>query len=346
MKRGMAVWLSLLTFSAYAVEPGVTFSDGSAIQGEVRMVPGAELRFHDGSNFRTLEVQQIREIRLQPTSERLVRAFAMPEPGKAIRVESGDPYPLRELAVIIGLTNGESLRGHLYATAVLVALEDEDKKVFLPAKQQGNPGTTLASLVYPQRVVFAHDAAYEKEGTRDPARIQIHTERTIMAVGLVTRDTLAPLDTVREGSLWRSEALLGSPPYVAIQSSNDVIVGWEGDDAALHQHLAKGLEDIRDYYDEKQLIAVRAIPGTSQVDSLMCLVRRGPGTDGPRKPWHVEVWRWVIDDGDPSHLLFCARGTLLRGLYGTDAELPQVHVETKLWPQHLVESTLHIGGTP
>ena len=345
MKRVIA-WSSFLFLgTVWGVEPGVTFSDGSVILGEVRMVPGAELRFHDGTNFRTLEPKQIQEIRLQPTSERLVRAFAMPEPGKAIRVESGDPYPLRELAVIIGLSTGESLRGHLYATAVLVALEDEDRKVFLPAKQQGNPGTTLASLLYPQRVVFAHDA-HDEIGARDPTRVRIVGPSAIAAVGMVTRDTLAPLDVVREGDLWRSEPLLGSSPYVAIQTVDAVRVGWDGDEPDLHQRLTKGLAEIRDYYDEKQLIAVRAIPGTSQVDSLMRLVRRGPGTDGPRKPWHVEVWRWVVDDGDPSQLLFSARGTLLRGLYGADAELPQVLVDGHLWPQHHDGNILNIGGTP
>lgn len=343
----IAGWLcALCSVCSVAAEPGVTFSDGSTWHGEVRLVPGGELRFHDGTNFRTLLPTQVREIRLQPTSERLVRAFAMPEPGKAIRVETGDPCPLRELAVIIGLTSGESLRGHLYATAVLVALDDEDKKVFLPAKQQGPQGTTLAELVYPQRVVFANDT----EGTRDPTRLQIQTLITIDAVGLVTRDTLAALDAVRDGvredSMWRSDALLGSTPYVAVQSGLQIAVGWDSDDADLHQRLTKGIEDIRDFYEEKNIIAVRAIPGTSQVDSVVRLVRRGASTDGPRKPWHVEIWRWIVDDGDPTRLLFSARGTLLRGLYGSEAELPHVQTDGHLWPQQQDGTTLHIGGTP
>ncbi len=106
-------WLAITSSVSVAAEPGVTFSDGSTIRGDVRLVPGGELRFHDGTNFRTLAPAQVREIRVQPTSERLVRAFAMPEPGKAIRVESGEPYPWRELAVIIGLASGESLQGDL-----------------------------------------------------------------------------------------------------------------------------------------------------------------------------------------------------------------------------------------
>lgn len=339
--------LALSSTGIIAAEPGVTFSDGSTISGEVRLVPGGELRFHDGTNFRTLTPQQVGEIRLHPTSERLVRAFAMPEPGKAIRVETGDPYPLRELSVIIGLTSGESLRGHLYATAVLVALEEEDRKVFIPAKQQGAAGTSLAALVYPQRIVFAPGA----ESPRDPTRLKIETSQPIDALGLVTRDTLAALDAVREDGFWRSDALLGSAPYVAVQSGMHITVGWDGDDADLHRRLAKGIEDIRDYYEDKQLIAVRAIPGTSQVDSVMRLVRRGPSTDGSsaegqRKPWHVEIWRWVVDDMDPTHLLLSARGTLFRGLYASEGELPQVQAVGHLWPQHREGTTLRIGSTP
>ena len=335
-------WLALTSSVSVAAEPGVTFSDGSTIRGDVRLVPGGELRFHDGTNFRTLTPAQVREIRLQPTSEHLVRAFAMPEPGKAIRVESGEPYPLRELAVIIGLTSGESLHGHLYATAVLIALDDEDKKVFLPSKQQGPPGTTLAALVYPQRVVFAPGA----DAVPDPTRLQFYTDFPIQAVGLVTRDTLAALDAVLDAGFWRCDPLLGSAPYVAVQSGTRIAVGWDADDTELHRRLATGIEDIRDFYDSKELIAVRAIPGTAQVDSVVRLVRRGPSTDGPRKPWHVEIWRWVVDDGDPTRLLFSARGTLLRGLYGDESELPQVRIDAHLWPQQRVDDILHMGNRP
>ena len=342
MSRMLILWL--LASLAAAVEPGVWLSDGTVISGDVRLVPGGELRFHDGSNFRTLAVNQVAEIRLQPTSERLVRAFTMPEAGKAIRVESGEPYPLRELAVIIGLTSGETLHGHLYATAVLVALDDEDRKVFLPAKQQGAPGTSLAALVYPQRVVFTADADATQP---DPTRMRFTTASPIDAIGLVTRDTLASLQAVPVDGLWRSDPWLGSTPYVAVQTGLAISVGWEGDTPELRQRLDKALPDIRDFYDEKQVIAVRAIPGTgsgtAQVDSLVRLVRRGPGTDGPRKPWHVEIWRWTVDDSDPQHLLFCARGTLLRGLYGSEAELPQVSGDGRWWEQHRDGNLVTIG---
>ncbi len=348
MKRTLTSWLLAIILAGMlpelvAADPGVWLSDGSVISGEVRLVPGAELRFHDGSNFRTLAVNQVAEIRLQPTSERLVRAFTMPEAGKAIRVESGEPYPLRELAVIIGLTSGETLRGHLYATAVLVALADEDQKVFLPAKQQGAPGMSLAALVYPVRVVFTADANATQP---DPTQLRFPSSIPIDAVGLVTRDTLASLQAVQKDGLWRSDAWLGAIPYVAVQTGLAISVGWEGDTPELHQRLDKALPDIRDFFDDKHIIAVRAIPGTSQIDSLVRLARRGPSTDGPRKPWHVEIWRWIADDSDPEHVLFCARGTLLRGLYGSEAELPQVTGESRWWAQHRDGGLITLGSIP
>ncbi len=339
--------LFLWSVLAVAADTGVVYSDGSRVDGEVRVAPGGQLRFHDGTTLRDLDPQAVRELRLVPTAEQLLRAFSMPEAGKTLRVETGEPYPQREFTAVIGLRDGSELHGHLYATALLVAGPDEDIKVVLPAKQQGKPGQRLDQLIYPSRVVFTAAAPLHDAG---PRRVRL-ASGTADDLGLVTRDSLAPLiATIDPAGGWTCEPLLGSALYAAVTRGPAIAVGWEGDEPALHQQIVKVLPDIRDYYEDKRLIAVRPVGGavtggSPQIDSLMLLIRRGGGTNGPQNPWHVEVWRWTCDAADPSRCLLSSRGVLARGLFHVDAELPQVTADLAWWPQQTELDTLVIGTT-
>ena len=331
----MRHFLPLFATLACAAEPGIDLSDGSRVSGPVRLPPGAELRFHDGSALRVLDPALVREIRLVPSNEQMLRAFAMPEPGKALRVETGDPYPLRELAAEVSFTNGDERHGHLYATKILVAGDEEDQGVFIPAKQQGKPGTRLDELVYPRRIVFS---AAPPDHAAGPTRLRLATG-TADELGLASVDSLAPLTaTVEEGS-WTIDPLLGSQAYVAVRRGDAIAVGWSGEDPAAHAQIAAGVPEIRDYYEDKRLIAVRRIDDSTRVDSLMLLVRTGEGTDGPHKPWHVEVWRWRLDPDDAGRLLLSARVCLARGRDG----LPTVTADSTLWPQKIAGNELIVG---
>lgn len=327
--------LLLFTTMAWAAEPGIDLSDGSRLSGPVRLPPGAELRFHDGRALRVLDPALVREIRLVPGNEQMVRAFAMPEPGKAIRVETGDPYPLRELTAEVSFTNGDEHQGHLYATKILVEGEEEDHGVFIPAKQQGKPGMRLDELVYPRRIVFS---SAPPERAAGPTRLRL-VNGTADEIGLASADSLAPLTATAVDGVWTIDPLLGSQAYVAVRRGVAVAVGWPGTDAALQAQIAAGVPEIRDYYEDKRLLAVRRLDDSSRVDSLMLLVRTGAGTDGPHKPWHVEVWRWRLDPDDANRLLLSARVCLARGREG----VPIVAIDATLWPQRVDGSELIVG---
>lgn len=343
------LWLALvivltpLIWSADVV--GVRYSDGTSVAGAVRLSPGAQLRFHDGTTLRDLDPHLIREIRLVPTAEQVLKNFALPEPGKALRVETGEPYPQREFTALLELRDGSELRGHLYATALLIAGDEEDIAVVLPAKQQGKPGQRLDQLVYPQRVLFTTEVSTKNSG---PRLVQLATG-TADEIGLVTHDSLAPLVvTPSVFGVWGCEPLHSSAVYVAVVRGPHIAVGWSGDDPALRARISQAVPDIRDYYEEKRVIAVREnpvlAPRPPQVDSLMLLIRRGPGTDGPRNPWHVEVWRWTCDSQDPTRFLLSARAVLARGLFHKEAELPQVTAEPAWWQQRLEVDRLLVGA--
>lgn len=326
-----------------AADPGVDFSDGTHVEGAVRLAPGAELRFHDGRALRVLDPATVSDIRLRPSSESLVRAFAMPEPGKAIRIETGAPYPLRELAVTVTFTDGSHRPGHLYLTKVLVAGDDEDQAVLIPAKQQGKPGQRLDQLVYPQRIVFAASTTPADGPTR--LRLPI----TASEVGVASEADLAPLTATRHGDTWAIDPLLGSRAYIAARTAAGVRVGWPTDTSAEHAQVEAqvtgAIPAIRDYFEDKRLLAVHRRDEPDQVDSLMLLVRTGAGTDGAHRPWHVEIWRWRLDPDDPKHLLLAARVCLLRGRDAEDG-VPAVQVDPGWWSSRMVGDELRVGEQP
>jgi hypothetical protein len=288
-----------------AADGTVTFSDGTVWTGTVALASGAKLQLHDGKAVRTLDPAQVAGLVFAPRAESMERAFSMPEPGKPIRIETGEAYPLRQLAVRVRLTDGTSLAGNLYATALTVLVGEEKRKLPLPSKQRGKPGERLDQLVYVQQVRFgdAADAGSKHLRVRAAANDEL---------GAAALDGLVPL-RIADGTV---DDPLASPVVWAMRVGGQAAVGWDGDDAALRQRIQTAADQLDDFFDRKEVVAARL--AGDDVLSLMRLARERHTTDGPNRPWHVEVWRWRLD-GDRS--LIAGRVCLLRG---TDGKAPGI----------------------
>ncbi len=296
--------LLLLTMTLAAAEgrPGtVTFSDGTVWTGSLAMASGARLQLHDGKAVRILDPAQVVDLVFTPREESMERAFSMPEPGKPTRVETGEAYPLRQLAVRLRLGDGTVVAGHLYATALTVtAAEDDKRKLPLPAKQRGKAGQRLDQLVYVQSVQFSDG------GAAVTRRLGLH-HAAAEAVGAAALDGLVPLE-IKAGTV---DDPLGSPVVWALRVGSRAAVGWDGDDAGLRSRLQLAVASFDDFFDRLEVVAARA--SGDDVFALMRLSRERKTTDGPSLPWHVEVWRWRLD-GERS--LIAGRVCLLRGSDG------------------------------
>ncbi len=288
-----------------AADGTVTFSDGTAWTGTIALASGAKLTLHDGKAVRTLDPAQVAELVFAPRAESMERAFSMPEPGKPIRVETGEPYPLRQLAVRVRLGDGTSLAGNLYATALTVLVGEEKRKLPLPSKQRGKPGQRLDQLVYVQQVRFGDVA---EAGAK---RLRVHAAAND-ELGAAALDGLVPL-RIADGTV---DDPLASPVVWAMRVGAQAAVGWGGDDVALRPRIQAAADQLDDFFDRKEVVAARQ--AGDDVLSLMRLARERHTTDGPSRPWHVEVWRWRLD-GERS--LIAGRVCLLRGTDGKPPEL-------------------------
>ncbi len=330
LRFGRAGLMLALVTMLIAAEPrpgSVTFSDGTVWEGAISLASGAKLTMHDGRAMRTLDPAQVAELAFAPRQESMERAFSMPEPGKPIRVETGEAYPLRQLAVRVRLADGTAIAGHLYATAMRVLVGDEQRKLLLPAKQRGEPGQRLDQLVYVQRVCYADGGA----GTARRFSVQL---ATVDDIGVAAVDGLVPL-RVGEGTV---DDPLGSPVIWALRVGARAAIGWDGDDATLRTRTQTAAEALDDFFDRKEVVAARQ--AGDDVLSLMRLLRERHTTDGPNRPWHIEVWRWRLD-GDRA--LIAGRVCLLRG---TDGKLPEIILQPAWANLAPVEGVYHLEGFP
>jgi hypothetical protein len=349
--RRSAIGVLCFIAVAGAAEPRpgtVQLSNGESLFGVIALVPGGELKFHDGKTLLTLDFATLRELRLLPEKEELVRHFRMPEPGRAFREEIGQPYPLRTLKAQAVLGGGVELRGHLYVTALIIENADPGsrRKIILPAKQQGAEGTALAELVYPVRIAFA-----DANAPQEPGRLTVRLAGGAAEMGAAARDGRAALTVAKaaDGS-FHVDSPLGTALILAARRGVTVIVSWPGatpggaaDDEALTRRMDAALTEAKDYFDDRRLIGVWRPGGGDDVFTLLRLVRRAPGTNGPNQPWHVDVWRWRLDP-DGARMLLSSRVTLLRGLAGKIEEPPAVARSTALWAAAAVDGV--IEATP
>jgi hypothetical protein len=315
--------LSLLAMVAFAVErrPGsVTFSDGNAWQGDIALASGAKLQMHDGNAVRILDPALVSEIRFVPEKESMERAFAMPEPGKPIRVETGEAYALRYLRVQVLLRSGERIDGHLYATGITIDVAGAD----------GAEPERLDQLLYVTKVAFS-------TGEGDVAqRLTVHGGAG--ELGAAAIDGLVPLDVTGTDGVYTVGAPLGSAVQWAALREHVAVVGWPADDVELTKRIAAQLPNLDDFFDRKEVLATRQ--SGDDVLSLMRLTRTAHTTDGPNKPWHIEVWRWRLD-GERS--LIAGRVCLLRGRSGTPPEVRTTPAWCDVKP---VDGVLTLEGWP
>ncbi len=326
--RPLLAFASLvLAAGCWSADGSVTFSDGTVWSGSIALASGAKLQLHDGKALRTLDPAQVAELVFAPRSESMERAFSMPEPGKPIRVETGEAYPLRQLAVRARLGDGTVVAGHLYATALTITTGEEKRKLPLPAKQRGQAGQRLDQLVYVQQVRFGDAAAA-------PLRRFAIQLATVDEIGAAALDGLVPL-AVGNGTMADP---LASPVIFALRVGDRAAVGWPADDGALRVRIQTAADQLDDFFDRTEAVAVRQVG--DDVLALMRLARVRATTDGPSLPWHIEVWRWRLD-GDRA--LIAGRVCLLRG---TEGGPPAVELRPAWHNLAPVDGVYHLEGFP
>ena len=307
----------------------VQFSNGEVLEGAFQP-PKRALKLHlPGEILREIPFADIEELRFFPEKESLERPWRFVEAGRTEKEYVGDPYPLRWLRVAL-VVRGETLTGHLYTTLLQLQTEDgRHERVLLPAQQKGEPGQTLADLVYPARIVWrgAPGKPAPAPELSLPALSRPGSELVALGRDSLSRFASSPGKSFDSYTL---PPLLGEKVFLALEASGNLNVGWpeqraQDVDPRVRAHLSL----VRDFFDERRLLGTFCPDVSGDIWSLLLLERRGDTSlPGAEKPWRLEVWRWKSDG---ERLMFAARGMLFRGMASQDRPVPTCVLDANLW---------------
>jgi hypothetical protein len=179
-----------------AIFGAVCLSDGTIVRGKVYLTRALSLRIYDAAKEenRDVPLKAIREIRCFVEKEWLEAEWRFKENANDEKVQTGRKYPSRIYVHEIVLVKGGSIKGPLSA---VVYVEPEAAKIqsdretpeketnasqdaestrahkpvryLLHKRDKGEPGTTLRSLVYVEKIVLGDEARKlsQPRGTKD-----------------------------------------------------------------------------------------------------------------------------------------------------------------------------------
>jgi hypothetical protein len=335
-----AALLALFAFAALgAGEPRdghIEFSDGHRVDGKISLPPGAALKIQSGSQIHVLDLERVREIRLAPEKEEMDRNWRFKEAGQTAKEFFGEPYPVRYLQTTVLLAGGESFTGHLYTTVLYVEGGETAQKVLLPAKQRGDEGQTLKSLVYPTRISF--EGAPVAESATATLRLKWPGLEARSEIAALTRGDLVRLAVTPAGAAgeFKITSPLGRAFFLAIKTGGRIVAGWpaEKDGKTLAQ-VQKALANSEDFFDDRRLLGVVRDNAAQEIYSLLLAVRKGKTTleESRSQPWRLEIYRWKTEEGS-DRLMLAGQGWLFRGIGAKNEALPTVELSDKVWHIH------------
>jgi len=248
-------------------------------------------------------------------------------PSEAPKVYLGEPYPVRELQAVVTFTSGEVLQGALSRCAIYIYPEDSftAERFIVRSQERGEEGEDFDDIVHVEEVRFIEEGA--QFDAKHTIQFKASVPDGLESVWALTRETLAPLspepvsgsnDTVEVGGAY------GESFSVAIKKNGVYYIGWnEQATEQMYEVAAKHVKELRDFYNERELLGVYDIEGSHDVLTLLRLRRTDAhilidsdehhdfeGT-GNKEPYRISVLRWRFNADDNSMALV-RRGSFFR----------------------------------
>jgi hypothetical protein len=332
-----AALLVLAVFTAAGAEEPrdgrIEFSDGHLIEGQISLTHGGVLKIQSGSQMHVLDFDRVREIRFSAEKEEMERNWRFKEAGQTAKEFFGEPYPVRYLQATVVLPGGESFRGHLYTTVLYVESGEATQKVLLPAKQRGDEGQTLKSLVYPTHISFAGVAVTDTATAT--LRVKWPGLGPQSEIAALTRGELVRLAATPSGAAgeYKMTSPSGREFFLALKIGGRIVAGWpaEQDRKSLAQ-VQKALANSEDFFDDRRVLGVVRDQAAAEIYSLLLAVRKGRTTlEATRsQPWRLEIYRWKTEEGS-ERLMLAGQDYFFRGIGAKNEAVPTVELSDKLW---------------
>ncbi|MFT5129900.1 MAG: hypothetical protein ACI8W8_003529, partial [Rhodothermales bacterium] len=244
------------------------------------------------------------------------------------------------------LNSGEEIFGTLQTIPLYVQAEGAfaAKKHFLKSKQKGKPGQSLPELLYIRSISFLDKGKdFFADFEVSFRNITLGPETEVRAIG---QHALSPVPVVR-GRAPNTVIISGTHgdmPLIGVRNGNRCEVAWPGRGPEdLFAVTAKHVAGQRDYYNEKKLLGVYAVPDTDEVHALVSLRRRKPGNSKETEEYfRFSVWRWKYNP-KLQEMVLMSRGTFFRIPLKTASPTPETIPSADLWHIEQEGNKLTIG---
>jgi len=353
----------------------VHLSDGQVLHGTVLLTPGTDFSLSGipelNQKFvqtRTFNVDIVKEMSFSPFTlgklepERMEQPFKFDTVDRTKKIPTGAPYPVRELACSVQMTNGQELAGVLASVVLYVQTVDADgfagdtKRFILKTKQVGKPGEKMAELVYVTRIRMLD------EGTNIAAKLGVQLLKCKLdekdELAAITRESLETVPLTRlAADKYEVGSTFGENVFLAAKRGNKYIVGWpeEGTEVTpLFKAVDKHVHELRDYFDERKLLGVLPNASGTRVLAVVALRRHVPKNaalaggefDEQKRPmefFRLSVWLWKRDPAT-DNMILSKRGSFFRTRIEAGSKTPEAEVTQELWPIVLNGKQVTVGN--
>jgi len=329
----IGIFVFLCAFSVRA--DWVAWSDGKKWEGKIELGSSdAVVSLHDGTQLHTWKLSEITSIDFSPDTQSMERAWTFVDAGKTTKKMEGNPYPTMELQAIVTRPNGDTLRGHLITTSLYLSDPRGVKKLLLPYKLRGQEGQRFDDLVYVRKIAFGSQSlTYSEESGGNRLLITLLGCPGKAKFGAVSCSKMEEAAVVRmDGNDFRVN-INGGNVVVAVWLDGKIWVGWRGAaPTASRTRIEAGLSNLRDFFDDRRLLATSADPlDETTYYTLILFSRTGKTTSDTQasQPWHLEVCKWRLG-AETSDVTLVSRCILLRDLRSPNDPLPAVVFSSKL----------------
>ena len=153
-----------------ALPSAVRLSDGTLLAGGIFTTEGKDYQvwIESEQRWRHLPLVCIRGIHAEVAAEAMEDEWRWKEMGADERVKTGRQFPTRRLQWRFNLIDGTTMLGEVKGQPLWIERDGKRTLLVLHARMKGQPGQTLADLVYPKDILVSR-RAMEQAATR-PAR--------------------------------------------------------------------------------------------------------------------------------------------------------------------------------
>ncbi len=258
--------------------------------------------------------------------------------------------------VIVTFNDGQKLEGVLKSTVIYVHVEKTNgqraagvKRFLIKSQTREQQLVSRIRITSPGRQV----------ASRMPLvipRLELCAEDEVLAL---TAETLAPVAVkpLDQPGHYEVENTMGEEVFLAARIGDTYVAGWPEEGAQrndLFREVEVHLKKLKDWYNERKLLAITVDETGSVVHCLVSLRRQCPenaafasggnyDADGAIEHFRLSVWKWKRNP-ENGEMALSKRGSFCRDRVSPHAETPWAEISSRLWPVVSEDGKMVVGS--